>query len=72
MFTPTVNWIAVSVQYVSFDPVILHAWQNDQLLRMQTNKKKRRKPKTAPAKTLLIEVPWQKFPFLYNFQADCA
>ena len=38
LFIPTLNGIAVSDQYVSFTPIVLHAGLNDQLRRMQTNK----------------------------------
>ena len=37
LFTPTLKGIAVSVQYVSSTPVVLHAGLADQLRRMQAN-----------------------------------
>ena len=35
LFTPTLNWITVGVQYMSSTPLILHAGLNHQLRRMQ-------------------------------------
>ena len=43
LFTPTLNWRAISVQYVSSMPVVLHAGLKDQLRRTQINKVTRNK-----------------------------